>query len=316
MFREMIEDNNHIAIIVEAARLYYEHNFSQLQIAGKLGISRPGVSRLLQRARDEGIVRIEIIDPADKGIKLEAQLKKKYSLKNAVIVPDDGDSLSIKRRLGQTAVKMLDQLLSEGTILGVSWGSTMHEVAMRVASNPTRDMIVVQLNGGISRADDNTRPNEITRKISESYRAVPYLLPLPAVVDSAELKNAIVADKNISRTLTLAREAKIAMFTIGSFGYDSVLVKADYFEPEEVESLLKQGAVADICSRIINTNGEICSDELNARTIGIELEELRNKPYSIAVAGGKEKLNAIRAGLKGKYFNVLITDEWIANELL
>ena len=316
MFREMIEDNNHIAIIVEAARLYYEHNFSQLQIAGKLGISRPGVSRLLQRARDEGIVRIEIIDPADKGIKLEAQLKKKYSLKNAVIVPDDGDSLSIKRRLGQTAVKMLDQLLSEGTILGVSWGSTMHEVAMRVASNPTRDMIVVQLNGGISRADDNTRPNEITRKISESYRAVPYLLPLPAVVDSAELKNAIVADKNISRTLTLAREAKIAMFTIGSFGYDSVLVKADYFEPEEVDSLLKQGAVADICSRIINTNGEICSDELNARTIGIELEELRNKPYSIAVAGGKEKLNAIRAGLKGKYFNVLITDEWIANELL
>ncbi|MCK5076910.1 MAG: RNA polymerase subunit sigma-70, partial [Calditrichia bacterium] len=63
-------------------------------------------------------------------------------------------------------------------------------------------------------------------------------------------------------------------------------------------------------------DGTICSKDLNNRTIGIELEEIKKKPYSIAVAGGKEKLNAIRAGLKGKYFNVLITDEWIANELL
>ena len=174
----------------------------------------------------------------------------------------------------------------------------------------------MQLNGGISRADDSSRPNEITRKISENYRAIPYLLPLPAVVDTASLKDAIVSDKNISRTLSLSNETSIAMFTIGSFGYDSILVKADYFEKEEVKSLLKNGAIADICSRIITKNGEICSKKLNARTIGIELDQLKKKPYSIAVAGGKEKLDAIKAGLNGKYFNILITDEWIATELL
>jgi len=141
-------------------------------------------------------------------------------------------------------------------------------------------------------------------------------LPLPAIVDSADLQNAIVGEKNISRTLAIARQADIAIFTIGSFGHQSVLVKAGYFENKEVDTLLKQGAVADICSRIINTDGDICSEELNHRTIGIELDQLKTKPWSIAVAGGKEKLGAIRAALKGRYFNVLITDEWIANELL
>ncbi|MCK4447793.1 MAG: RNA polymerase subunit sigma-70, partial [Candidatus Marinimicrobia bacterium] len=175
---------------------------------------------------------------------------------------------------------------------------------------------VVQLNGGISRAEYDTHATEIAQKISEKYRAIPFLLPLPAIVDNADLKQAIISDKNISRTLDLAHKAKVAMFTIGSFSHDSVLVKADYFETKEVDSLLKRGAVGDICSRIITHDGKICSPELNSRTIGIELEELCKKSYSIAVAGGKEKLQAIRAGLCGHLFNVLITDEWVAEELL
>ena len=80
--------------------------------------------------------------------------------------------------------------------------------------------------------------------------------------------------------------------------------------------MIKKGAIGDICSRIINHQGKICSQELNTRTIGIELEDLIKKPYAIAVAGGREKLPAIRAALKGKWFNCLVTDEWVANQLV
>jgi len=303
-------------IMVEAARLYYVHQLNQQQIAKKLGISRPGVSRLLQRARDDGIVRIEIVDPSERGSQLEDKLKKQYGLKKVVVVPEDEDVHVVKRRLGQAAVIMLDQIVTEGTILGISWGTTMQEVARQVRSKHIKDVVVVQLNGGISRAEYDTHASEISQKIGEKYRAIPFLLPLPAVVDQSDLKRAIVSDKNIARTLELARKAEIAIFTIGSFGHQSVLVKADYFEIDEVDSLLSRGAVGDICSRIISYDGKICSDELNSRTIGIELEELKRKQYSIAVAGGKEKLQAIKAGLQGQWFNTLITDEWVAFELL
>lgn len=303
--------------LVEAAKLYYEHQLSQEEISKKLGVSRPTISRLLQQARETGIVRIEIIDPSEIGTRLEAALIKKFKLKKVAVVPNDtNDTKIIKKRLGKAAVLLVDQLISEGTVLGISWGTTMQEVARQLRPRRVKDMIVVQLNGGISRAEIDTHASEIAKAISESYKAIPYLMPLPAVVDSANLKKAILSDKNISHTLELGRKADIALFTVGSFGYNSVLVKADYFESDEVKELLQSGAVGDICSRILKADGTICSKDLNNRTIGIELEEIKKKPYSIAVAGGKEKLAAIQAGLKGKWFNSLITDEWVAIELL
>ena len=304
-------------ILVETAKLYYEHQLSQLEISKKLKVSRPTVSRLLNQARNARIVRIEIIDPSDIGTQLEAALIKKYGLKKAVVVPNDTDDIKIiKKRLGKAAVILVDQLVSEGTILGISWGTTMQQVARQIRSRRVKNMVVVQLNGGISRIELDTHASEIAKTIGESYKAIPYLMPLPAVVDNASLKNAILSDKNISKTLELGKKAEIALFTIGSFGFNSVLVKADYFEPEEVNELLKSGAVGDICSRIIKADGTICSKDLNDRTIGIDLEDLKKKQYSIAVVGGKVKLSATRAGLNGKWFNSLITDEWTATELL
>lgn len=302
--------------MVEAARLYYEHRFTQQEVADKLGISRPGVSRLLQKAQDEGIVQITIVDPSDSGSRLEQLLTQKYDLKKVIVVPTHKNPNITKTRLGKAAVRILDQISYEGMTLGISWGTTMQEVARQLKNTPMKNSIIVQLNGGISRAEYDTNASEISKSVAEKMNAIPYLLPLPAVVDRSELKDAIISDRNINRTLALGKQAKIAMFTIGSFSHDSVLVKADYFSSQEVEELLSKGAVGDICSRLIDQNGEICSPELNARTIGIELEDLTEKDYTIAVAGGSDKVQAINAALKGKWFNCLITDEFVANELL
>ena len=190
-------------ILVEAARLYYEHQLSQLEISKKLKVSRPTVSRLLNQARNTGIVKIEIIDPSEVGTQLEAALIKKFGLKKAVVVPNDTDDVNIiKKRLGKAAVLLVDQLVSEGTILGISWGTTMQQVARQIRSRRVKDMVVVQLNGGISRAELDTHASEIAKTIGESYKAIPYLMPLPAVVDNASLKKAILSDKNIYRTIS------------------------------------------------------------------------------------------------------------------
>ena len=312
----MKSPKSQIVTIVETARLYYEHNFSQQQIALKLGISRPGVSRLLQQARDKGIVKIQITDPSNRGTLLESQVREKFHLNRVVVVPDDGDDATIKDRLGSIAAGILDDYIHSEMIFGISWGTTMLSVARHVSKKRLKDLTVVQLNGGVSRADYNTHASDAARKIAEAFGAIPYLLPLPAIVDRPEVKNAIISDKNIAFTLKMAREASVAMFTIGSFGYDSALVKSSYFDNVEVEELLKNGAVGDICSRIISHDGNICSEDANARTIGIDLDDIRAKKYSIAVAGGKGKLPAIKAALKAKLCNILVTDELVANELV
>jgi len=308
---------NNISLIVEVARLYYDYQLSQNQIAQKIGISRPGVSRLLTQAREKGIVRIEIIDPEQNTTQVESQLSEKFDLKKVIIVPnEDLPDSELKKRLGLTAAKYLDKLMKEGITLGVSWGSTIQSVANQLHPKRLSNVTIVQLVGGLSKAEYDTHASEISMKVAKKYQALPYLLPLPAIVDNIELKQAIVNDKNISKTLELAQRAEIALFSVGVFNHDSALVKADYFDKTDVDLLLEKGAIGDICTHIITENGEICDFDLDQRTIGIELENLRNKQFSIAVAGGKEKLKVIRAGLLARYFNVLVTDEMTATSLL
>lgn len=313
----MCETPLNIASLVEVSRLYYEHQFSQQQIADKLGISRPVVSRLLTQARDEGIVRIEIVDPRKNGSALEMELRECFGLQDVVLVPaESADESTLKKRLGKAAARYLDLVIRDDLTLGVAWGSTVREIARQLPSRPVHNMTVVQIVGGISRSERDTHASESAIKIGEKYQAVPYLLPLPAIVDSPEVRQTIMADKNISRVLELGRQAEVVVFSVGRFDHESILVQSEYFEHEQVDELVKAGAVGDICSRVITATGEICSKELDHRTIGIELKELRKKKLSIVVAGGSNKFAVILAGLRGKYFNVLVTDDAVARRLL
>jgi deoxyribonucleoside regulator len=262
-------------------------------------------------------VRIEIVDYRDQFSALETKVAEKYNLMNVLIVPDEGcDSGELKDRLGRAAAKYLETLITDNMILGVSWGTTMQAVEKNLSAKYFENLTIVQLVGGMSRGQTETHASVIAMRIADKYHTTPFLLPIPAIVDNWELKKALTVDRNIRQSLERLQEAHVAIFSIGVFNQNSILHKARYFSPQEVVDLENQGAVADICSRVIDACGNICSPELNNRTIGVELEQLRNIPLAIAVAGGLEKLTAIRAGLRGRYFKILITDERVARELI
>ena len=298
------------SLLVEVARLYYEDELNQQEIAARVGTSRPSISRLLQQARDEGIVRIEINDPLQYNRRLEQEVREKYNLKHAVIVPSEINSeQKIKMRIGQAAARYLNEVVFDGCILGVSWGTTMRRTVDYLTPKPVHQMTVVQIVGGITNAQFDPHASEIAQKIGDNFHAGSYLLLLPAIVDSAELKSAMISDKQIKKTLDLIKQADIVLCSMGVFKPDSLLIQAEYFNTRDVQLLIKKNAVGDICSRMIDSRGNICWPELDARTVAIELDQLKNTKYAIAAAGGEAKKEVIKAGLEGGYFNVLITDE-------
>ena len=306
-----------ISLLVEVARLYYEHDYSQQQISEKLNISRPMISRFLTQARERGIVRITVMDPTGYGTKLEHELQQHYQLKKAVVVPnEDLTENELKTHLGRAAAGYLDQIITDDTTLGLAWGTTMQALIRQLQPKRVRNMKVVQVIGGFTSGQFNTFANEIVQQFAQVYQAESLLLPLPAIVDNVHLKKAMLTDRNMARVLDMARDAQIVIFSIAPFTPTAPLVRAQYFQQKEVEDLLNCGAVGDICTHIINASGEICSQELENRNLGLPLEDIKKKPYSIVVAGGQEKLSIIRAGLNGRCFNVLVTDEWTARQLI
>lgn len=300
------------------AALYYIDGWTHQEIAQRFHVSRQTVGRMLRVARDSGLVEIRIHYPRNLFVELESALERKYGLKECVVVPcEPGASAeTLKLALGLAGAQYIAQVVKDGDILGLSWGVTLGAVAQYLEPSSAQGVRVVQLNGGLARGHTVTNASELVRAFSTAFQADSYGLNVPAIVDSTEICHAIYSDSNIRYALDLAHAANVCLFSIGALSHMSVLVEAGYISAEDVAELQAKGVVGDICSRYIDVHGQVADAELNARTIGIALDELRTKQTTVAVAGGMDKLNAIRGALAGRYCNVLITDEIVARALL
>jgi deoxyribonucleoside regulator len=312
----MTVDQEKLYKVIEAAKLYYLLDYNQNEIAKILGVSRPTVSRLLQQAKADGIVQINIMDPTENVMALANQLEKKFNLKKAIVasIPQFENHI-IKNYLGEKAANYLHEIVKDQDVIGVTWGTTLYHIAIELKQKFVKDVKVVQLKGGVSHSETNTYASEILYLFGKAYNTTPHHLPLPAIVDHVVVKQAMEADRHIKRILELGKEANIALFTIGTVKTDSLLFQMGYFTESDQDSLYEK-AVGDICSRFFDKNGEICNESLNERTLGVNLNDLRQKEYSILVAGGPNKIEGIYGALKGQYANVLITDQFTAQFLL
>lgn len=302
--------------IIEAAKLYYLLDYNQNQIAAELGISRPTVSRLLQQAKSEGIVQITIKDPTTGIEQLSKDLQKKFGLKKAIVASiPQYESDSIKHGLGEKAAEYLYDIVKDGDMIGVTWGTTLYNVGCQLKQKFVKDVKVVQLKGGISHSETKTYYTEILDLFGKAFNTAPIHLPLPAIVDHVVVKQAMEADRHIKRVLDMGKEANIALFTIGPVKSESLLFKLGYFSEEDLNHI-RAKAAGDICSRFIGEDGKILNASINERTLGIDLNNLKEKEHSILVAGGQHKIDGIYGALKGGYANVLVTDQFTAKFLL
>ncbi|MFD2706010.1 sugar-binding transcriptional regulator [Salibacterium lacus] len=304
-----------LAKMIDAARMYYEYDYSQQDIAKKLEMSRPTVSRILKKAKQEGIVEVTIHDPSEQIEQQASALRDRFGLKEVIVVHVDEKEYTLKEKLGEAAASFLDSHVEDDDILAASWGTTLYETAKHMQTRPLPNLEIVQLNGGASHSGSQTYATEIIHLLGRAFQTDNWLLPLPAIVDHVSVKHAIETDRHIQRVLQKGKAAQKAIFSVGAPTIDSVLMQTDYFTQDELVKLDNEAA-GEICSRFFDDYGQICHEELNERTIGIELHELKKKEFSILVAGGQMKYRPVRGALRGGYANILITDQKTAGRLL
>jgi deoxyribonucleoside regulator len=309
--------SGNVSLLVDISRMYYEHNLSQQEISRKVSLSRTYISKLLNEARARGIVQITIVDPVNTETELERRLRQKFSLERAVIIPvADSDSLLLEK-LGSAAARLLNVIIRDDDILGVSWGATMQVLSKCILPRgDLKNITVVQLCGGVSSTERNIYVGEIPKQIAEALGGTHQVIPLPAVLDRKEARDLVVKDRNIARVLLLAGKASIAIFTVGVFGDMSAFVRAGYFSGAEVDALKRAGAVGDICSHIIDRRGLLCAPHIEKRVVAVSFEDITKIPTRIAVAAGSYKHECILAALRAGAMSILVTNEQTASRLL
>mgnify|MGYP000856150316 CR=1 FL=1 len=303
---------------LKVAHYYYQGNMDQSKIAQEMGLSRPTVSRLLQLARDNGYVKIEIKDPFEDVYYLEQQLEKKYQLQRAIVVyAPSSDYQTIIQKIGQATADYLQKIVTDDDIIGVTWGKTLREIAISLNpdTNHQQNVRIVQLKGGVTHSMTDNFASEVMRDFTQAFHAKSDSLPLPVIFDNAKTKELVTEDRHIQYVIQQGQKANIAVFTVGTVYDDAMLFKLDYLDEKEIMKLKKE-SVGDISSRFIKADGEIADEGNNRRTIGIELDDLRQKKHAFFVDGGARKLAAIRGALVGQYANTLVIDEGTARLLL
>lgn len=307
-----------LRLLGKVARMYYEREMKQPQIAAQLNLSQPRVSRLLRQAKQLGIVRTVVTLPADIYTDLEDEVQEKFGLRDVVVVDADGAEGHVMRAVATAAANYLDVTLIGNDRLGVSsWSETLIAAVETMQPKSTQVATeVVQLLGGYGNSAVQSKATWLTERLAAITGASPVFLPAPSLVGTPALRRTLLADPAISAVASLWRDLTVALVGIGSLRPSDLIARSgNALGAADQEDLRGRGAVGDVCLRFFDAAGDGVASSVDERLIGISEHDLKSIPRRIGVAGGVRKLSAVRAALVGGWVNILVTDLQLATQL-
>ncbi|MBG6247092.1 MULTISPECIES: sugar-binding transcriptional regulator [Symbiopectobacterium] len=296
-------------LLTEIAVAYYQDEITQEEIAKKFGISRIKVGRLLKRAKEEGIVEINVRYHPVFSTRLEQQLLELFPIKRALIALDHPDEEEQRRQVAALVSNHLAVTLKDGTVVAVGQGRNVSGVADHVENVTERHCKFICGIGGTHRPGDAINADHISRRLAKKFGGSSETLYAPAYVENRALKQAFMRNGTIKETLDRARKADIALVGIGDMNENSYMVKLGWFTPQEiVDASLNQGVIGDIAGYdFFNAQGQHIDTVMHDRVIGVSIEELRNIPCVIAIASENTKALAILGALRTGAIDIIAT---------
>lgn len=305
-----------IELLIKVARLYYEEDISQVEIAKRLELSRPMVSRLLAEARRRKLVEIIVHYPWRNNPHLEAELNRVFGLRDSrVLIADELNGTEILHGVGVLGAQLLEKYLKDGMTLAISRGTGVYSVVQELHPKPQLKIRTVQLQGAIG--DLLGDGSDLAHFTATRYSGEFHFIHAPLLLESRSATEALLQEPSIRETLALASQADIALVGIGSIDPKvSSLYRHGLVDLEDLQELAQAGIVGDVAGRYFDASGQMVDIEMNHRLVCTNLEDLRKIPIIIGVACGLPKVSAICAALKAHNVNMLVTDSAVAYRLL
>lgn len=303
--------------LARICHLYYNEGLTQQQIASRLHLSRIKVSRLLQQARANGVVKIEIkydgFFP-----ELETELQQRYGIRFIVCDSVSGSKTDLLNALGATCADYLGRVLGPRDVVTVGWGTTMRSVAEHMTTEAP-SVTFVPIAGGQANVGLDIHANAVAATMAQATGGRSEALFAPAVAESKQAREMLVESRSVRRILDQAAHAPVCVFSLGApFAPYSSLTMVGFYTPNDIETLRRAGAACDLISAAYyNSAGERVSEEVSSRVVSLTVDQLRAIPHKICVAGGADKHEAIRIALSlGQMIDVMVLDDQTAHYLL
>jgi len=303
-------------LCARTAKLYYESELTQAEIGDILGISRMRVNRLLSLARDSGVVQIRIIGAAEPFGDLQHELGTALRLQDVRVVPTVPFPDGLRKSIAAGAANWLDDQLEPGVVIGLGLGRTIALLPETFAPKAPVSCTFVTVEGVGTSANAGFAAYNVTSRLADAAGGRAVIVSAPTFVSDPTLRDGLLSEPSVSATLSVARNADIVVQSVGTVATDALLYHHGTLDQNDLRELHSAGAVGDALGHYFDAQGNHVPFRTDDAHIGLTLEDLRKLSTSALIAGGKDKVPAIRAAIAGGYFNVLITDSEAATQLL
>ncbi|MDN6322664.1 MAG: sugar-binding transcriptional regulator [Halomonas sp.] len=300
-----------------AAWMSYVGGMTQDEIASQLGVSRPGVQRLLALARQEGLVKVHIDHPISNCMALGSALRDHFGLAYCDVVPADNHAAdSAASYLAVAAAERVAQLVerSEPLTLSLGTGRSVRAAVEALSRVERPQHRFVSLVGNVAR-DGSANRYDAVMVMADKTGGERFLLPAPVVAESLAEKQAMLAQRLFKAIADVARESEAAFIGIGRIDRQATLFQDHFISESELDELLNLKAVGELLGWPLNRDGEVIDCSITRRVTSLPLERF-GKHHMVAIAGGHEKAPAIHAALRGGWLKGLVTDEIAARQIV
>jgi DNA-binding transcriptional regulator LsrR (DeoR family) len=297
------------------AHRFYVAGRSKTEIAEEFGVSRFKVARVLDWARESGLVRIDFDLPVPVDLRLSDEVRSAYGLDQCFVLDrtaSEGERPEVRRRIGAVAARLLSEIVTENDVLGLSWARSVNvttEVVRKLAKCP-----VVQLCGVQAGVDTRDRSVETVSRLAATSGGDAYPIYGPLVLPDHRTMEILRRQPGIAETFGQFKHLTKAVVSIGAWlpGESTVY---DSVHPDEREAIAARGAKAEVAARLFDGDGKPMSTGLAHHVLAISTEELLRVPEVIALGYTAPKAEAIDAVLRSGLISTLITDTPAAERL-
>lgn len=309
-------DSDELRLIVRICKMYYLEELSQNEIAKRLFISRPQVSKLITKAKKNNIVSVLINDPFSSEYLLAQKLKERYRLENAVVI--DTAVLNNKEAfvaLAKTISVTFTSHIANGNLIGVSAGYTMVACSQYTNIYNCSNLRFVPLIAGESFEGEDWYANRNCSRFAKRFGGKYMVLNTPLIIREDKVRRQLEANLAVKPVFDCYSKLDVILLGIGQTSLESTLGQCS-MSKEEIIWANEHGAKAIIGASFIDAGGNEILQNQSDIFMGIKAKAIKNCKNVIAVAMGLNKLEAIRAALKGEYINVMCTDLEVAKGLV
>jgi DNA-binding transcriptional regulator LsrR (DeoR family) len=292
-----------------AAWLSHIGGMKQDEIAQVMGISRQSAQRLLSQAHAAGLVKVRIDHPIARCMGIAARLRERYGLDTCEVVPSLGGPAETGAAVASATGDMIERWLSSRSslVMGLGTGRTLRAAIEHLPHIDCAQHRIVSLTGNIA-PDGSTAHYNVLFTIADKVSATTYPMPMPVISASPEERAALIGQKTLETARGLAQRTDVRFIGVGTIADPAPLALDGFISTEDQDRLIAKGAVGELIGWVFDERGNLIEDSVNARVSSAPMGADPKEP-TIACAFGPDKVAAIRAAIRGRLVNGLITDE-------